>query len=167
MKGRALEGLWPALVRWSFWLLYNRLSWTYDWVSQAVSLGQWRQWQRAALPELRGVQVLELASGTGSMLLDLAEKGFEPVGLDLSPWMVDLAQRKLAARGKAAGLVRGRAQQLPFDAHSFDSVLCTFPTAFILEPGVMREIARVLRPGGRLVVVIMARVDGPRSLAPS
>ena len=160
MKERELSGLWPALIRWSFWLLYNSLAWTYDWVSRAVSLGQWRRWQRTALPELRGSSVLELAFGTGNMLLDLANEGFEPLGIDLSPWMVDIARRKLAAHGKPVRLVRGRAQRLPFGNCAFDSVLCTFPTVFILEPGVLHEIARVLRPGGRLVVVVMAQLLG-------
>jgi ubiquinone/menaquinone biosynthesis C-methylase UbiE len=98
---------------------------------------------------------LELAFGTGYMLRELGSRGFVPVGLDLSPWMVRHARR---AVGEQVPLVRGRAQQLPFGDGSFDSVLCTFPAGFILAPETVNEVARVLRPGGRVVVVIMAQL---------
>ncbi|MER3543218.1 MAG: hypothetical protein C4311_01115 [Chloroflexota bacterium] len=80
-RGTKARGLSPfprrlSLLRSAFRLLYNELAWTYDWVSQAVSLGQWRSWQRASLARLRGPRVLEVAHGTGDLLLDLAEAGF-------------------------------------------------------------------------------------------
>ena len=58
--------------------------------------------------------------------------------------------------GLAVPLVRARAQALPFCDGSFDSVVATFPTEFILEPATLREAARVLRAEGRLVVVAWA-----------
>lgn len=149
-----------SLLRFAFRLLYNELAWTYDWVSQAVSLGQWRSWQRAALARLRGPRVLEVAHGTGDLLLDLADAGFQPVGLDLSPAMGRLARRKLRRHGRNVPLVRGRAQALPFTSESFPSIVTTFPTEFILDPRSLDEFRRVLMPGGRLVVVAEARLTG-------
>jgi ubiquinone/menaquinone biosynthesis C-methylase UbiE len=151
---------WLRLMRFGFWVLYNPLAWAYDAISKAVSKGYWHAWQRTALPEMRGTRVLEVAHGTGDMLLDLAESGYRPVGLDLSPAMGRIAGAKVRARGASVPLVRGRAQQLPFASHSFDSLLCTFPASFITAPETVRECARVLRPGGRAVVVLGSRLLG-------
>jgi ubiquinone/menaquinone biosynthesis C-methylase UbiE len=141
------------ILRLAFRLLYNELAFSYDLVSWTVSAGQWRSWQRAALPYLRGRRVLEVAHGTGNLLLDLRALGFEPVGFDLSKAMGGLAARKLAARGIAVPLVRGRAQALPFADKSFPSILSTFPAEFIVEPATVAEFHRVLAPGGVVVFV--------------
>lgn len=155
-----IRGLWLKLVRWGFHLLYNQFAWTYDAVSWLVSLGNWRRWQRAAIPYLQGERVLDLAFGTGNLLIDLVEAGFRPCGLDLSPYMLRITQRKLNRQGLDVPLCRGRAQTLPFAGGVFDSVVSTFPAGFILHPATLREVARVLRPGGRAVVVAEARLEG-------
>jgi len=147
---------WWGLVRFGFRLLYNELAFSYDLVSRVVSLGQWRDWQRAALPHLNaspGARVLELAHGTGSFAIDLRGAGYRLASLDLSPAMGRLARRKLARWGYRGPLVRGRAQALPFGAGRFRAVVSTFPTDFIVDPRTLAEVARVLEPGGRLVVV--------------
>jgi ubiquinone/menaquinone biosynthesis C-methylase UbiE len=149
---------WIRLIRLAFWSLYNPFAWTYDWVSRFVSGGRWHDWQRTALAELRGSEVLELGFGTGNVLLDLRAASYRPIGLDRSPSMARIAQHKLRSQHVNVPLVQGCAQQLPFAAFSFDAVLCTFPAEFIVHPDTLREIARVLRPGGRMVVVILARL---------
>ena len=151
------------LLRLFFRLLYNELAWTYDLVSGSVSIGQWRSWQRAALPYLKGRRVLEIAHGTGNLLLDLVALGFEPMGLDASRAMGSLARRKLRARGLPgrAPLVRARAQALPFAAGSFPSLVATFPTEFITAPAVIAECHRVLQPGGVVVFVPVAQIISP------
>jgi len=141
------------LLRFGFRLLYNELAWTYDWVSRAVSLGQWRHWQRAVIPRLNGQRVLEIAFGTGDLLVDMTAVGYRPYGLDLSPYMTRIARAKLARKGMATPLYQGRVQALPFANGVFDSVVITFPTDFICQPSVLAEISRVLSLSGRLVVV--------------
>ena len=141
-------------------MLYHPLAWMYDPVSRVVSRGHWREWQRASCAELSGPQVLELAFGTGNLLVDLHAAGYYAVGLELSPSMVRLARRKLERRGIALPVVRGRVQALPFACASFDCALCTFPGDFIAAPATLAEIARVLRPGGRAVIVPSARLYG-------
>jgi ubiquinone/menaquinone biosynthesis C-methylase UbiE len=149
--------LWTRLLRFAFWLLYNPLAWTYDWVSRAVSLGQWRAWQRTVLAELHGECVLDLAFGTGDLLLDLHALGtVSPTGLDLSPHMARIARRKMRQRGIDLPLVRGRAEQLPFATASIDTILSTFPAPFILARQTLKEVARVLKPDGRAAIVAMA-----------
>jgi len=153
-----LTSLWAAAVRLAFWVLYHPLAWSYDWVSKIVSVGHWREWQRAGLSRVRGQRVLELAFGTGDGLSDLHAAQHQVVGLDLSPSMVRITQRKLRRRGLSIPLVRGRTQQLPFANACFDSVVATFPAEFIVERPTLGEIARILQPGGQAVIVAMAEL---------
>ena len=158
---------WRWLIRLGFRLLYNELAFTYDWVSAITSVGQWREWQRRALPRLaEPPRVLEMAHGTGNTLIDLTRAGFRPVGIDLSPHMGQIARRKLARHGLTAPLVRGRAEALPFASGCFPSIVATFPTEYIIEPRALAEFRRVLQsadpasgtPAGRLVFVPTARI---------
>jgi ubiquinone/menaquinone biosynthesis C-methylase UbiE len=148
------------LLRLGFRLLYNELAFTYDWVSWAVSAGQWRSWQRAALPFLRGARVLEVAHGPGHMLLALAREGRRPVGLDLSAAMGRQARGRLRRAGLAVPLLRGRVEALPLASAAVDSILSTFPTEFLVSPTAVAEFYRVLAPGGVLVAVPSARFAG-------
>jgi ubiquinone/menaquinone biosynthesis C-methylase UbiE len=136
--------------------------WTYDLVSWTVSIGQWRSWQRTSLPYLRGQRILEVAHGTGNLLLDLVSLGFQPVGLDLSPSMGRIARRKLK---RALGtselplpLVRGRVEALPFAGNAFSTLVSTFPTEFFVQPAAIAEFYRVLEPGGVFVCVPGAQI---------
>lgn len=149
-----------AIMRLAFRLLYHELAWTYDWVSASVSMGQWRAWQRTALRYLRGQRVLEIAHGTGNLLLDLAALGFQPVGLDRSPAMSRIARRKLRAHGLPIPLVRARVQALPFADESLPSLVSTFPTEFIVDPAAIAEFQRLLQPGGVCVIVPVAQITG-------
>lgn len=152
--------LWWGLIRFGFRLLYNELAWTYDLVSWVVSLGQWRRWQQAGLPFLTGRRILEIAHGTGHMLLAMKTVGLEVVGFDLSPAMGRIASGRLRRAGIIVPLVRGRAQSLPFAPESFDSALSTFPTDFLLMPETLAAVYQALRPGGRYVIVIAGFMAG-------
>jgi nitroreductase/ubiquinone/menaquinone biosynthesis C-methylase UbiE len=145
--------LWYRFVRFAFGHFYNEFAWTYDWVSRIVSRGRWHDWQRAALPELRGERVLEVAFGTGNLLWDMVADGYRCVGIDLSPYMVRITAHKFRRRGREAPICRARAQNLPFADGTFDSLVATFPDYFILDPVAQMEMARVLVSGGRMVVV--------------
>lgn len=160
-----MRSLWWRLVRFGFQLLYRQMAWSYDLVSWLVSLGQWRAWQLTALPHVRGRRVLELAHGPGHLLLDLALAGYEVTGLDLSPQMGRIARRRLRRAGRAVPLVRGRGETLPFASGSFDTVVSTFPTPFILADDTLQSLQRVLQPGGRVVIVSQATLSGRSFLA--
>jgi ubiquinone/menaquinone biosynthesis C-methylase UbiE len=151
------SAIWWKLVRIGFRLLYNELAWTYDAVAWVVSLGQWSDWQRASLKYLDPVtqpRLLELAHGTGTLHAALLQAGYDVIGLDLSPAMGRIARRKLLRHGLSPRLVRGSGLALPFAGESFDAIVSTFPTPFIIHPDTLRELHRVLIPGGRLVVVV-------------
>ena len=156
-------GLWWALIKLGFRLLYDELAFTYDFVSMVVSLGAWRCWQRTALKHLPPVgtgRVLELAHGTGNLQLDLAAAGYEAVAIDFSAQMGQIASRKLYRGQLAVRLARAKAQQLPYAARTFAGVVSTFPTPFILEPATVREVHRVLDVGGQFVVVVNGVLTG-------
>lgn len=155
-----MQRLWRALLRLFFELLYHQLAWTYDLVAWLVSLGHWKAWGRTTLPHLRGQRILELGHGPGHLLVALERRGLDPVGVDLSPNMGRQARRRLQKAGTTVSLVRARAQALPFCAESFDSVVATFPTGFIIDPRTLREVSRAMGSKGRLVVVLGARFDG-------
>ena len=145
--------LWRWIVRTGFRLLYNEMAWTYDLVSWVVSLGEWRKWQEAALAFVQGERVLEIAHGPGHMLLALSDAGWRVTGLDLSPHMGRIAWRRVRTHARRISLVRGDVQALPFCAQTFDTVYCTFPTYFIAQNETMEAVQRVLRPGGRYLIV--------------
>jgi ubiquinone/menaquinone biosynthesis C-methylase UbiE len=147
---------WQRLVRFGFRLLYHELAFTYDLVANGVSLGQWWEWGRCALrflPPASAGPILELAYGTGRLQVALQQGGWQAVGMDFSPQMARIAQARLQRQGIPLRLGRAQAQALPFPAQSFNAVVCTFPTPFIIEEATLQEVARVLQPQGRLVFV--------------
>jgi ubiquinone/menaquinone biosynthesis C-methylase UbiE len=156
--------IWMSLIRLGFSLLYHQLAWSYDFVSWLVSLGSWRDWQRAALPFVRGPKVLEVAHGTGHMLAALNQEGYQVTGIDLSPQMNKIAQKQISAGDEPVGLVRGSAQELPFAAATFDSILATFPTEFLLDPRTLRSVNRLLKHDGVFVIVPGAQLTGNSQL---
>jgi len=147
-------------MRLFFGLLYNQLAWSYDLVACLVSFGQWRAWGRAALGHLRGNRILELGHGPGHLLLALSDKGFAPVGVDLSQAMVQQARRRVRRAHACVPLVRASTQMLPFSANAFDSIVATFPTDFVCDPKTLAQVKHVLAPGGRLVVAASVRFEG-------
>ena len=146
-----------GLRRFAFRLLYNEMAFTYDVVSRLVSLGQWRCWQRSVIPLLplpdEGL-VLELAHGTGDLQIDLAKAGYRSIALDRSRSMGRLAQRKLTRAGLSTLLLRGEAGRLPIQPDSIAAIVCTFPTAFILQPQTLIEVQRVLKRDAPAVIVL-------------
>lgn len=109
-----------------------------------------------------GERVLEVAVGGGELFAELAETpGLRQcVGVDLSAPMLARARRRLAGGGAPVDLCRANAVALPFGGAAFDILFNLYMVDLLLEedvPAVLREFARVLRPGGRLIVLSMAR----------
>jgi ubiquinone/menaquinone biosynthesis C-methylase UbiE len=157
------------LIKFGFHLLYYQLAWTYDLVAWSVSFGQWAAWRRLALPFLRPGPTLELAYGTGAFFVEMVEAGYNPVGIDLSPYMARLAAQRLRRKNYyyALCLSRAKAQALPFPANHFANVVATFPTDYMLSGDTIVEVHRVLQSSaedgqaGRLVVVFEGQLRGP------
>lgn len=146
------------VLRELFGLLY-RNRYLYWFASTVPFAGQWRVWQRLVLPRIRGTRVLEIGCGPGKLLADLVRAGYTCAAIDRSPQMVAAARDELRRQGlqqSETPVTRADVQHLPFLSESFDTIVSTFPTEYIYSPATLREIARVLVPGGRLVIVLGA-----------
>jgi ubiquinone/menaquinone biosynthesis C-methylase UbiE len=158
------SNLLSRLLRLFFYLIYQPLAWSYDLVAWVVSLGQWNTWILSTLPWLPGPRILELGHGTGHLQLALHQKMVRVIGLDQSRQMGFLTYRRLRKAGSPGNLSRGVAQHIPYAAASFEQVVSTFPSEYIVQPETLSEIRRVLRPNGRLVVLPVAWIRSQRHL---
>jgi demethylmenaquinone methyltransferase / 2-methoxy-6-polyprenyl-1,4-benzoquinol methylase len=127
-----------------------------------LSFGQDPRWRRALVASVAakpGELVLDVATGTGMVAGALHERyACRVIGLDQSPDMLRAARDR---NGLFAGLVRGRAERLPFPDATFDHVTFTYLLRYVDDPpATLRELARVLRPGGRLATLEFAVPSG-------
>jgi len=138
--------------------LFSGLPDRYDRMGAVMSFGQDPRWRRALVASVGASpddRVLDVATGTGLVAEALVRRyGCSVVGLDQSEAMLAGARERVAARPKLAGrieLVQGEAERLPFDDGSFDAVTFTYLLRYVDDPAAtMRELARVLKPGGRM-----------------
>lgn len=130
---------------------YSMFAKTYDRV--VMLWPTWRRWLDAALPYIEGPRVLEVSFGTGYLMTRYAAE-HEVTGIDLNATLAVLAQRKLVAGGMHPRLACANVEALPFRAGHFDTVVNTMAmSAYPDGKAAIREINRVLRPGGRLVLI--------------
>lgn len=142
--------------------LYNLFAPFYDILNHVPVFGLARE-QNAVLDWIKGVDILEVGCGTGFLLAKIAGEGRKVVGLDLSSGMLARARKRLVRLGKEARLIEGSYYEIPFPAQSFDCVVASFTLTHApdLAPAAW-ELARVLKPGGRLVTVDVGPPRKPR-----
>jgi ubiquinone/menaquinone biosynthesis C-methylase UbiE len=146
-----------------FKLLYHQFAWTYDAVAWLVSLGAWSKWVSAVLPYLNGPKTLEIGFGPGHLQAALHQAGITPIGLDESNQMSRITKQRITRLGFESKLVRGDAKALPFAERSFNQLVMTFPSEYILNPTTLSEIHRVLIDDGMAVMLPLAWVTGRKS----
>jgi demethylmenaquinone methyltransferase / 2-methoxy-6-polyprenyl-1,4-benzoquinol methylase len=132
--------------------LFAPLGPTYDRYAALLSLGQDPRWRRFLVSRIDvapGATVLDVATGTGAVARELlAQKRCTVVGLDQSPEMLAEARRRLLS---SVTLIEGHAEELPFPDAAFDALTFTYLLRYVDDPAaVLRELARVVRPGGTI-----------------
>lgn len=131
---------------------------TYERWARVLSLGQDSRWRAEMVAELdlpAGARVLDVASGTGAIARRLEARGFEVVGLDQCFQMLASAERPQGAT------VCARAEVLPFVADSFDGLTFGYLLRYVSDPlTCIRELCRVVRPGGAIGMVEFGRPRG-------
>ena len=148
--------------------LFSTIADRYDLVTVVLSYGRDRGWKRhladramsGVAPPTGSVKALDLACGTGDIARELSTRGADVIGLDITPRMVEIASHKSAV--SACTFVVGDMMALPFrDAH-FDLVTVGYGLRNVPGlAGALREIRRVLRPGGKVHSLDFNRPTNP------
>jgi demethylmenaquinone methyltransferase / 2-methoxy-6-polyprenyl-1,4-benzoquinol methylase len=141
--------------------MFDRIAGPYDLMNSVMTAGLHHRWRERAADLARvgpGSRALDVATGTGDLAIELASRGADVVGSDFSEGMLDVARRK------APGLTweQGNALALPYPDASFDAATVGFGARNFSDlPRGLREMARVVRPGGRVVVLEITTPQKP------
>ena len=137
--------------------LFAPLGGTYDRYASLLSFGQDQRWRAFLVSRIDATPddtILDVATGTAAVAIELARTyGCSVVGIDQSADMLAVARQRVAHAGQAAQirLLEGRAERLPFDEQSFDALTFTYLLRYVDDPeATLRELVRVVRPGGRI-----------------
>lgn len=140
--------------------MFNNIAGKYDFLNHFLSLGIDKGWRKKAVKEVGAVKpnkILDVATGTGDLAIAVLQTGAkEIIGVDIADRMLEIGKKKIAERqlNSVIQLQHGDSESLPFGEHSFDAVTCAYGVRNFenLEKG-LREMHRVLRPGGKLVIL--------------
>jgi demethylmenaquinone methyltransferase / 2-methoxy-6-polyprenyl-1,4-benzoquinol methylase len=141
--------------------MFDRVARVYDLMNSVMTAGLHHRWRARAADLARvapGSRALDVATGTGDLAIELASRGAEVTGLDFSEPMLELA------RGKAPEIewVQGNALELPYGDGEFAAVTVGFGARNFSDLGRgLAEMARVTRPGGRVVVLEITTPQKP------
>lgn len=150
---------------------FDNIAPTYDKLNHMMTLGIDRQWRRKAIRSIVGPtqaqSFLDIATGTGDLALDILNKAHPDshlTGIDLSEPMMAIAKTKL--EGKHHQLIVANAEEMPFGDNTFDCVTVSFGVRnFTRLEKSLAEMRRVLRPGGKLMILELSYPDNKFLLA--
>jgi ubiquinone/menaquinone biosynthesis C-methylase UbiE len=113
---------------------------------------------RIAQQVTAGSAILEVAPGPGFLAVELAKRGFAVAGLDISKTFVELARGNAERAAVRVDFEQGNAAAMPFDTHSFDFLVCRAAFKNFADPiGALKEMHRVVKPGGRGLIIDLRR----------
>jgi len=141
--------------------IFNTIARRYDLVNDVVSFGRNQKWRRVttqAIDPQPAERILDVAGGTGSSAAPLVATGAHVVVCDISAGMIEVGRR----RHPNIEFITADAEDLPFDADVFDKVTITFGIRNMPDPAaVLRELARVTKNGGKLVICEFSHPTNP------
>lgn len=149
--------------------MFDSIAPAYDFMNRAMTMGIDRLWRHKAVRLLRDCQhddILDIATGTGDLAIKLARE-LDPIavtGVDLSEGMIEIGRAKVAKEGlqEVVTLGIGDCLLLPFTDASFDIVTCAYGVRNFADLlAGYREMHRVLRPGGRAVILELSTPTSP------
>jgi demethylmenaquinone methyltransferase/2-methoxy-6-polyprenyl-1,4-benzoquinol methylase len=146
--------------------MFDAIAERYDLLNRINSLGMDRRWRRKTVEALElsaGHRLLDIATGTADLLLEVARRHPDVglVGLDPSEKMISIGRAKLESAGARAEVIAGDAQRMPFDDESFDRASICFGIRNVPDRELaLSEMHRVLKPGGRLAVLELSEPKG-------
>jgi demethylmenaquinone methyltransferase/2-methoxy-6-polyprenyl-1,4-benzoquinol methylase len=149
--------------------MFSSIAPKYDFLNRLLSFGRDRHWRRQAVLQVRperGGRHLDVATGTADVALEILRRkgpGTFVAGADISVEMMKIGRRKTMVPGKGgkAAFVRAPAEALPFRDGVFDSASIAFGIRNVVDRGRgLSEMCRVVRPGGRVVVLEFSRPEG-------
>ncbi len=143
-------------------LMFDRIAGTYDSVNRVLSMGQDLRWRKVVadrVPLSQNLCVLDIATGTGDLLISMCQQRpniSKAHGVDLAEKMLAIGQKKISTLGLSSKifLQKADAAKLPFLDATFDVVSISFGIRnFTAMTQALKEIARVLKPGGTLLIL--------------
>jgi demethylmenaquinone methyltransferase/2-methoxy-6-polyprenyl-1,4-benzoquinol methylase len=141
--------------------MFDRIAGPYDLMNSVMTAGLHHRWRERAADLARvgpGSRALDVATGTGDLAIELASRGADVVGSDFSEGMLDVARRK----APALAWEQGNALALPYPDATFDAATVGFGARNFSDlPQGLREMARVVKPGGRVVVLEITTPEKP------
>ena len=140
--------------------MFDTISKDYDGLNRVISFGIDIKWRKRVVEIVKKQQpktILDIATGTGDLAINLAETSAEEiVGLDISPGMLEVGKEKVKAKqlDNRVKMIIGDSENMPFEDNTFDAITVAFGVRNFetLENG-LKDILRVLKPGGTFVIL--------------
>ncbi|MCY4193887.1 MAG: ubiquinone/menaquinone biosynthesis methyltransferase [bacterium] len=145
--------------------MFDAIAPRYDMLNRLLTFGMDGRWRQRAVRELglpAGSRVLDLACGTGDLCRELEAAGYRAVGFDLSAGMLRAAQKHRDSGKLSAPMALGDALCLPVPPRSAHGITCGFALRNVVDlDGLFAELARAVRPGGRVSLLDVAEPSNP------
>lgn len=137
----------------------DKMNREYNWMARGYDVFMtvfplWKKWIKSAIPHMEGPKILEVSFGNGYLMKQYASTDFEIHGIDYNERMLELTRKKMEGTDVEVHLSRANVEELPYPDNTFDTLINTMAfTGYPDGDKAMSELNRVLKPGGKLLLV--------------